>query len=44
MLRHEGDLFLDNMSVEELSEKLDVKIITTLCDGDDFVNKALGIL
>ena len=44
MLRHEGDLFLDNMSVEELSEKLNVKIITTLCDGDDFVNKVLGIL
>ena len=43
MLRHEGDLFLDNMSIEELSEKLGVKITPVQTCGDDFVNAALGI-
>ena len=43
MLRHEGDLFLDNMSIDELSEKLGVKITPVLTNGDDFVNAALGI-
>ncbi len=42
MLRHEGDLFLDNMSIDELSEKLGVKITPTACDGYEFVYKALG--
>ncbi len=43
MLRHEGDLFLDNMHVDELSEKLGVRITPTPCDGDYFVNFALDI-
>lgn len=43
MLRFEGDMFLDNMTLSELSEKLKVKITPTKCDGEDFVNKALGI-
>jgi NifB/MoaA-like Fe-S oxidoreductase len=43
MLRYEGDLFLDNMSVEELAEKLNVTITPVNTNGDDFVNAALGI-
>ncbi len=41
-LRHEGDLFLDNMSKEELAEKLGAKIVFTASDGADFVRKATG--
>lgn len=37
MLRHEGDLFLDNMSLTELSEKLGVNIVTVENTGADFV-------
>lgn len=43
MLRHEGDLFLDNMHVDELSQKLGVTVTPTPCNGDDFVEFALGI-
>lgn len=43
MLRHEGDLFLDNMHVDELAEKLNIKVTPTPCNGDDFVNFALDI-
>ena len=43
MLRHEGDLFLDNMSVDELSQKLGVKITVVPCDGYEFVDAALGL-
>jgi len=43
MLRHEGDLFLDNMSVEELAGKLGVEITTVSCDGYEFVDAALGL-
>ncbi len=43
MLRYEKDMFLDNMTLEELSQKLGVKITPTKCDGYDFVDKALGI-
>ncbi|MBQ7399106.1 MAG: DUF512 domain-containing protein [Clostridia bacterium] len=43
MLRHEGDLFLDNMHIDELSQKLNIQITPVLCNGDDFVNTALGI-
>ncbi len=41
MLRHEGDLFLDNMHIDELSQKLGVKITPIPCNGDDFVDTAL---
>ncbi len=44
MLRYEKDLFLDNMSLEELSEKLKVEIIPVKCDGYSFVDAALGIM
>mgnify|MGYP002519350786 CR=1 FL=1 len=43
MLRHEGDLFLDNMSIDELSEKLNVKITPVSCDGYEFADMVLGI-
>ena len=44
MLRHEQDKFLDDMTVEELSEKLGVEIRTTAAsDGADFVESLLGL-
>ena len=43
MLRHEGDLFLDNMSIDELSQKLNIKITPVSCDGYEFVDAVLGI-
>ncbi len=42
MLRHEGDLFLDDMSIDELSEKLCVPIRTVENSGADFVDALLG--
>jgi putative radical SAM enzyme (TIGR03279 family) len=43
MLRHEGDKFLDDMTVSELSEKLSVSVCTVTSDGADFVDTLLGI-
>jgi len=43
MLRYEQDMFLDNMTLEELSEKLKIKITPVKCDGYDFTDKILGI-
>ena len=43
MLRHERDLFLCGMSVDELSEKLGVPIEITENDGYDFVEKIMNI-
>ena len=44
MLRHEGDLFLDNMHVDELAEKLNIDIYPTpASDGFCFVDAVLGI-
>ncbi len=43
MLRHEQDRFLDDMTVEELSSKLGVEILTTTSDGGDFVRTLLGL-
>lgn len=42
MLRNEGDMFLDSITVEELSLKLDVKIIPVNNDGYDLVYEILG--
>ncbi len=42
-LRHEKDLFLDNMSIDELSDKLSVKITPSANDGYSFVHLLLGI-
>ncbi|MBR6533674.1 MAG: DUF512 domain-containing protein [Clostridia bacterium] len=42
MLRSERDMFLDSVTVEELSQKLGVKITVTEVDGYDMVSKILG--
>ena len=41
MLRSEGDMFLDSITVTELSEKLNVKVRVVDCNGFDFVNNIL---
>ncbi len=43
MLRAEGDMFLDSVTVDELSQKLDVKIIPIDNDGYALVNAILKI-
>ncbi|MBO5211561.1 MAG: DUF512 domain-containing protein [Clostridia bacterium] len=42
MLRSEKDMFLDSITVSELSEKLGVKITATSVDGYDMVENILG--
>ena len=43
MLRHEGDLFLDNMDVDDLAEKLGTTIYPIpASDGFCFVDAVLG--
>ena len=42
MLRNGGDLFLDDVSLEELSEKLGVPIIPVEPDGDAFIKALLS--
>ncbi|HZK38772.1 MAG TPA: DUF512 domain-containing protein [Clostridia bacterium] len=41
-LRREGDLFLDNVTLQELSEKLKVKIVPVPNSGRDFIQAVLG--
>ncbi len=41
-LRREGDLFLDDMSVEELSEKLKVRVTPVESDGYVLLQSILG--
>jgi putative radical SAM enzyme (TIGR03279 family) len=43
VLRSEGDLFLCGMSIEELSDKLNVKIRLSSNDGAGFISAMLGI-
>ncbi len=43
VLRSEGDLFLCGMSIDELSEKLNVKIGLSGNDGAGFISAMLGI-
>ena len=43
VLRSEGDLFLCGMSIDELSEKLNVKIRLSGNDGAGFISAMLGI-
>ena len=38
MLREFGDVFLDNVTVKEVSEKLGVTVITVAHNGSDFVS------
>ncbi|MBQ8741660.1 MAG: DUF512 domain-containing protein [Clostridia bacterium] len=42
MLRAEGDMFLDSITVDELSEKLNVNIKPIDCNGYDLVDGILG--
>ena len=42
MLRAEGDVFLDDMTPEELEEKLGVKVVFAENEGKDFVDKILN--
>ena len=41
-LRHEGDLFLDNMSLDEFTEKLGVPVEPVTNDGAEFADKLTG--
>ena len=43
MLRAEGDMFLDSVTVDELSERLGIKITPVNNDGYGLVNAILGI-
>jgi len=43
MLRNEGDMFLDSITVEELSQKLNIKITPVNNDGYELVSKITGI-
>ena len=44
MLRYEKDMFLDNMTLDELSNKLNIRITPIKCTGDAFVDAVLGIV
>ena len=41
MLRNEGDMFLDSVTVDELSEKLNVKITPVNNDGYDLIGRII---
>lgn len=43
MLRSEGDIFLDDVSVEETEKELNVRIRTVSCDGAELLDGMLGI-
>ncbi len=43
MLRDGGDMFLDSITLEELSKDLNIKITPVDNDGYDFVSKVLGM-
>ena len=42
MLRDAGDMFLDSITLEELSEKLNVRVVTVNNDGYELLEKILG--
>ena len=42
MLRREGDIFLDDVSLEELSEALQIQIITVPNDGYALLDAVTG--
>ena len=42
MLRHERDVFLDSITVEQAEKELNTKIIITDVDGYDLLDKILG--
>ena len=41
MLRNEGDMFLDSVTVDELSKKLNVKITPVNNDGYDLIGRII---
>ena len=43
MLRADGDVFLDDMTPDELGEKLGVPVRATESDGAKFISAVLGI-
>ena len=43
MLRHEGDKFLDDLTIDELSQKLGVSVCPVTSDGAEFVASILGL-
>lgn len=42
MLRHEGDLFLDDVSLEEVVQKLGVPVVPVANQGDELLSALLG--
>ncbi len=42
MLRHENDMFLDNVTIEDIEKELNVKVVVTDNDGGQFVYNILG--
>ena len=42
MLRREGDLFLDDISVDEVKERLNINVVTVDNNGDTLLRKILG--
>jgi len=43
MLRHEGDLFLDSVSLKDVEEKLQIPVGVTSRDGEELLNKLLQL-
>ena len=43
MLRHEQDVFLDDVSVDEVRERLGVRVRTVENDGAELLDAFLGI-
>ncbi len=41
-LRREGDMFLDDVTIDELSEKLKIKIVTVPNSGMEFIKAVIG--
>ena len=41
MLRHEGDLFLDSVSLRDVEESLQIPVSVTARDGEDLLKKLL---
>ena len=43
MLRHENDKFLDDITIEQLEEKLSCRVVIVNNNGADLVDAILGI-
>ena len=41
MLKADEDIFLDNITLKELKEKLNIEIVPCLNDGKEFVDKII---